>query len=214
MPVGLLLLLASSGLALQLSSVLAAAERLSFAADREREGLLRRVRHRAQGGDPLSSLMPASYALADGSCIAITGASDGIGREAAAFLAQRGFSVILCARNQAKGEEAMRYVRALSDAGTSRLSLAVFDQSCAASTARGSDQIVRAAEELGAPLRGLLLNAGVWPTELRITRDGLEEGTQVCHVRYRVETGGETEIDGTAICYRARDCRRTRTSAI
>lgn len=180
------LLLSAGVLSLQptLGGVLSAAERLAFSADREREGLLRRVRQRALGGDPLSELMPASYALADGSCIAITGASDGIGREAAAFLAQRGFSIVLCARDQAKGEAAMRYVRALSDATTSKLSLAVFDQSSAASTARGADRIIQAAEELGAPLRGLLLNAGVWPTERRITADGLEEGMQVCHVRW------------------------------
>ena len=42
-------------------------ERLSFRIDREREGLLRRVRQRAVGGDPLSNLTPERYVLAPGS---------------------------------------------------------------------------------------------------------------------------------------------------
>ena len=173
-----------SGLALapSMGGAIAAAERLAYAVEREREGLLRRVRHRATDGDALSQLMPESYALADGCSIAVTGASDGIGREAAAFLAQRGFAVILCARDRAKGEEAMRYVRALSDAASARLALVTFDQSSAKSTVEGAEKIVEAAEELNAPLRGLLLNAGVWPMERRVTSDGLEEGFQVCHV--------------------------------
>jgi len=175
-----LLVLISIAVAAALPSLrvtVSTAERLGYAVDREREGLLRRVRHR--GGDPLSTLMPTDYALASGSCIAVTGGSDGIGREAAAFLAQRGFAVVLCARNQAKGEEALRYVRALSDAKSAKLALVTFDQSSVVDTARGAEEVAEAAKQLGVPLRGLLLNAGVWPTELRLTSDGLEEGMQV-----------------------------------
>ena len=167
----------SIAVAEKLTSLRVTAERLAFVVDRFREGLLRRVRQR--GGDPLSALMPADYALASGSCIAVTGGSDGIGREAAAFLAQRGFAVVLCARNQAKGEAALRYIRALPDAKSTKLALVIFDQSSVVDTARGAEEIAEAAKKLGVPLRGLLQNAGVWPTELRVTNDGLEEGMQV-----------------------------------
>ena len=35
-------------------------------------------------------------------------------------------------------------------------------------------------------MAGLLLNAGVWPMEKRVTADGLEEGLQVCHVSHQM----------------------------
>lgn len=166
-----------------LTGALSALERLSFQADRERESFLRRAKHRVAGGDPLSQLSASQYALAPGSCVAITGASDGIGREAAVELAKAGYATVLCSRDRRKGEAAMQYVRARSSA-SARVALVDLDQSSFESVERGASAIREAAASLDAPLAGLLLNAGVWPTERRLTADGLEEGMQVCHVSH------------------------------
>jgi len=179
-------------LAAALSPVVAtafsSAERLSFQLDREREGLLRRLRQRANGGDSLTTLMPSSYALAEGCCIAVTGAASGIGREAAAFLAQRGFPVVLCSRSHAKVQKAVQYIAGLPGVQSEKLASVTFDQCSVFQTARGANDIMTAADKMGAPLRGLLLNAGVWPTERRITTDGMEEGFQVCHLSHQLLT--------------------------
>ena len=159
-------------------SALSALERLSFQADRERESLLRRTKHRVAGGDPLSTLSSSKYALAPGSCVAITGASDGIGREAAVELAKAGYATVLCSRNRRKGEEAAKYVRARSSA-SARVATVEVDLASFESVEVSAAAIRDAAATLDAPLTGLILNAGVWPTERRITPDGLEEGFQV-----------------------------------
>ena len=82
-------------------------ERISFQLDREREGFVRRLRQQVAGGDPLSVLQPASYALAPGSAVAITGANDGIGKAAATFLAREGYAPILCCRTQSNASSAV-----------------------------------------------------------------------------------------------------------
>ena len=99
------------GDALSIVGALDTLERVAFQADREREGLLRRVRQQAVGGDALARLQPDSYALPAGSAVAITGANDGIGKAAAVFLAKQGYATILCARSQAKADEAVQHVQ-------------------------------------------------------------------------------------------------------
>ena len=50
--------------------------------------------------------------------------------------------------------------------------------------------ISEAAAAMGAPLRGLVLNAGVWPTEKQTTADGMELGFQTCHIgHWQLTTG-------------------------
>jgi len=164
-----------------ITGALSSIERALFQADREREALLRRLRQTYEG-DALSALPTTSYALPPGSSIAITGANEGIGLAAAHFLATNGYSTILCARTQAKADEAARAVSERT-AGAKVVGVEI-DQASMASVARGADAIRDASATLDSPLRGLLLNAGNWPTERRITADGLEEGTQVCHVSH------------------------------
>ena len=80
----------------------------------------------------------------------------------------------------AKADEAatrLREVTGVAHAGAVELDLASYT-----SVIRGSVRVRETATQMSAPLRGLLLNAGVWPAEKRITTDGLEEGMQVCHV--------------------------------
>ena len=64
-------------------------ERGVYTAERQREELGRRLRDRLSGGDGLSRLAAADYAVRPGTSVAITGATEGIGREAARFLAGR-----------------------------------------------------------------------------------------------------------------------------
>ena len=94
-------------------------ERLSFQIDREREGFVRRARQQLTGGDALSTLSPSSYALKPGSAVCITGANDGIGRAAAVYLAKQGYATVLCARTQAKADEAVAYVQAAASGAQS-----------------------------------------------------------------------------------------------
>ena len=156
-------------------------ERLSFQLDREREGVVRRLRQQVVGGDALSSLSPSSYALAPGSAVAITGANDGIGLAAAKFLAQQGYAPIMCCRTQDKAEVAANEVR--KEVGLAcKVGAVEVDLASLSSASAGGELIRAAALSLDAPLRGLVLNAGVWPQKRRLTADGLEEGTQVCHV--------------------------------
>ena len=70
-------------------------ERGVYTAERQREELGRRLRDRLSGGDGLSRLAAADYAVRPGTSVAITGATEGIGREAARFLADANIGVIV-----------------------------------------------------------------------------------------------------------------------
>ena len=79
-------------------------ERGVYTAERQREELGRRLRDRLSGGDGLSRLAAADYAVRPGTSVVITGATEGIGREAARFLADANIGVIVCARDAAPTE--------------------------------------------------------------------------------------------------------------
>lgn len=179
-----LVVLALSSLctALNVGKFLTSLERLNYQADREKEGIIRRAIQQVNG-DPLAALIEKSeFALSRGSAIAITGASDGLGLEAAVLCAKCGYAPIVCARSAEKADAAAQCVR--DQCSTARVATAVIDLADFRSCEAGADAIRAAAISLDAPLRGLLLNAGVWPTKRRITVDGLEEGLQVCHVSH------------------------------
>jgi NAD(P)-dependent dehydrogenase (short-subunit alcohol dehydrogenase family) len=169
--------------ALNVGTALTRLESIGFSAVREQEGLLRRLKNQVALGDSLARLQPEDYVLPAGSAVVVTGANDGIGRSSAVFLAQHGYVPIVCARSDAKAIDTAAYIRdqvgADAPVGCVALDLANFS-----SVEEGITKILDAATELDAPLRGLLLNAGVWPTERRLTVDGLEEGLQVCHVSH------------------------------
>ena len=98
---------AAGGLAFNVPSF-SALERTLFSANREAEGLLRRLRRaESNGEDALSRLQQSDHVLTPGSAILITGASDGLGKEAARALAcDFGYPCILAVRDIQKGEEA------------------------------------------------------------------------------------------------------------
>ena len=156
-------------------------ERGVYTAERQREELGRRLRDRLSGGDGLSRLAAADYAVRPGTSVAITGATEGIGREAARFLADANIGVIVCARDAAKAETAASYIRE-AGANASLVRTVTCDLSSVDSVDAASGMVLAAADEMGAPLRGLLLNAGVWPTSKVITADGAEVAWQSNHL--------------------------------
>ena len=113
----------------------------------------------------------------------MTGATDGIGKEAALFLAKEGFGVILCARDTAKAAKTVEYIR--DKASSARVAVVPLDLSSVASVEAAAPLIVDAAAELGSPLKGLMLNAGVWPGTLQTTGDGMELALQACHIGHQ-----------------------------
>lgn len=158
--------------------VFKAVDQAVYAADRQRDELLSSVKKAVLQKDGLADL--TEFSIARGATVVVTGATDGIGKEAALYLAKEGFGVVLCARDEAKGNRAAADIQAeVSDA---RVQVVPCDLASVKSTEAAAPLVVAAAEELGAPLRGLILNAGIWPGSLQITEDGMELGLQACHV--------------------------------
>ena len=166
------------------AGIFSAVETAVYSADRARDELFNGIKRVALEGDALSALSPAQYALDPStSTCCITGATDGIGKEAAVWLAKEGFFVILCARDTAKAAKTVEYIK--SQASSARVAVVPLDLSSVASVEAAAPLIVDAAAELGSPLKGLMLNAGVWPGTLQTTGDGMELALQACHIGHQ-----------------------------
>ena len=98
-----------------------------------------------------------------GKTIIVTGATSGIGKEAARNLARMGARVILACRNEAKGQ-------AVQDEIGGQTELAIVDLSSQASIRWFADHILERCPRIDV----LLNNAGCWPTEKSLTVDGYE----------------------------------------
>lgn len=104
-----------------------------------------------------------------GKLAVVTGANSGLGYETALALAGAGAEVIVAARNETKGSEALSRIRAVSPGATVRLEL--LDLASLDSVARFSARVI--AE--GRPLDLLINNAGVMALPKRqLTADGFE----------------------------------------
>jgi len=86
----------------------------------------------------------------------VTGANSGLGFATALALARLRADVHLVCRSRARGEEALRSIRAAPQCAEARLSLHV----CDFSSAQQVKDFASAWEQRGAPLHGLVLNAG------------------------------------------------------
>ena len=159
-------------------------ETVVYSADRARDELLGGIKRVALDGDVLSALAPSQYALDPStSTVAVTGATDGIGKETALFLAREGFGVVLCARNAEKAEKTVAEIK--EQTNSARVSVVSLDLASVASVEAAAPLILDAATELGSPLKGLMLNAGIWPGTLQTSGDGMEISLQACHIGHQ-----------------------------
>ncbi len=111
-----------------------------------------------------------------GKVIAITGATSGIGKETAVELAGRGATVVLAARNEAKGEATLDEVRTRS--GSDAVSVGALDLADLESVRRFADGLLADHDRLDV----LINNAGaIFPARLE-TADGFESTFGVNHL--------------------------------
>jgi len=111
----------------------------------------------------------------------VTGANSGLGLATARELARRGATVVLTARDEAKGDEAVRRVRA--DVGRASVVAAVLDLADLSSIRSF------AAAQVDQPLDVLVNNAGVMAVPPRLTADGFELQMGTNHLGHFALTG-------------------------
>jgi NAD(P)-dependent dehydrogenase (short-subunit alcohol dehydrogenase family) len=109
--------------------------------------------------------------------VVITGANAGIGREASVSLARMGATVVMTARDETRGEEALELVRRRSDADD-RVVLLSLDLASFASIRRFADDVLDRFDRLDV----LLNNAGGILSNRRETVDGVEMTFGVNHL--------------------------------
>lgn len=119
----------------------------------------------------------------DGKVAVVTGANSGIGFETARGLARKGAHVVLTSRDQAKGEHAMRTLRA--ELPQSSLELMLLDLAELSSVRDFAGAYVAGHERLDM----LINNAGVMAIPYRETADGFEMQLGTNHLGHFALTG-------------------------
>ena len=112
----------------------------------------------------------------EGKVCLVTGATSGIGKATAMGLAKQGATVVIVARNQARGEGSLQEIRAIS--GNPRVDLLLADLSSQASV----QQLVTTFGAQYSHLHVLINNAGVFMLKRHETVDGLEMTFAVNHL--------------------------------
>ena len=116
----------------------------------------------------------------------VTGATTGIGRATALALAERGDRVLLVARDPARGEDALRALRARADAagrgGSGALLLADLSRQADVRALAGATRA--ALEARGGRLDVLVNNAGAYFDRRDVTDDGIERTLALNHLAY------------------------------
>ncbi|TKK84486.1 SDR family NAD(P)-dependent oxidoreductase [Herbidospora galbida] len=103
--------------------------------------------------------------------VVVTGGNRGIGYAVSAELARRGHRVVVVARDAARGEQALRSLPGEAE-------LVVGDLS----TVAGMRGVAERLAEVCPRIDVLVHNAGLWPSRLTLTPDGLEESFAVNHL--------------------------------
>jgi NAD(P)-dependent dehydrogenase (short-subunit alcohol dehydrogenase family) len=130
-----------------------------------------------------------SWGLADipnqvGKLAVVTGATGGLGYETALGLTLAGAEVIVAGRNEAKGAEALRRIRA--EVPAARVRFGLVDLASLSSVQAFADRLI--AE--GQPIDILVNNAGVMaPPKRRVTADGFELQFGTNHLSHFALTG-------------------------
>jgi NAD(P)-dependent dehydrogenase (short-subunit alcohol dehydrogenase family) len=111
-----------------------------------------------------------------GKTVIITGANSGIGLATAVALAGAGARTVLTARDQSRGEAAVREVSERS--GNPEVSLVTFDLGSLASVRQGAAELLERCERIDV----LLNNAGLVLSDRRVSADGYEMTFAVNHL--------------------------------
>jgi len=135
----------------------------------------------------------------------ITGATNGIGLEAAKSLNKMGAEIVFIARNKEKAEKLQQEL--MSETGREATAI-IADLSSLNEVKKAADQFL----SLGKPLHILLNNAGIMNRERAETVDGLEEVFSVNHLAYftltlslidkMIESGGKRIVNVASMGYR------------
>ncbi len=121
-------------------------------------------------------LMNQTYQSMQGKICLVTGATSGIGNATALGLARQGATVVIVARNQAKGEAACAEIQKAS--GNPAVDVLLADLSSQASVQQLATTFLARYEHLHV----LINNAGVFLTKRHLTVDGLEMTFAVNHL--------------------------------
>jgi NAD(P)-dependent dehydrogenase (short-subunit alcohol dehydrogenase family) len=117
----------------------------------------------------MSDQTPASHLSPADRRVLVTGATSGLGFEAAAQLAELGYgTVVITARNDTKAADAKRRLKART--GRDVFESVVVDLASVASSQRAAAELT----QRGAIFDDLLLNAGMVPNDKNLTDEGLE----------------------------------------
>jgi NAD(P)-dependent dehydrogenase (short-subunit alcohol dehydrogenase family) len=111
-----------------------------------------------------------------GKIVVITGGNSGIGRETARALAQAGATVVITARDRAKGESTLSELRAQDPSG--QVELVVFDLGDLAAVRSGAAEILGMCDRIDV----LVNNAGIVLSERRESADGFEATFAINHL--------------------------------
>lgn len=107
----------------------------------------------------------------------LTGASSGIGRALAEQLAAAGFDLLLLGRDRSRLDETVARARERAQAGRS-----VRPMVADLSTRSGAREVARELLAVAPRIDVLIHNAGILPTERRLTADGFEESFATNHL--------------------------------
>ncbi|MBB6127192.1 SDR family oxidoreductase [Mucilaginibacter lappiensis] len=113
----------------------------------------------------------------------VTGASGGLGFEISLQLAKAGAEVVLAARDQFKGEEAIK--RILQEVPGAKLHFEKLDLASLSSVKDFTDRLI----EYGKQISVLINNAGVSYAERQVTSDGFEADLGINHLGHFALTG-------------------------
>ena len=114
----------------------------------------------------------------DGQTILVTGATDGLGRELARELAQRGARVLLHGRDPSKAERVRAAIA--EETGNEGIDVLLADLSSLAQVRALADEVLTTTDELHA----LVNNAGVGGAPRQLTGDGVELHLAVNHLSH------------------------------
>ena len=121
------------------------------------------------------NMATSNTSMNDKICL-VTGATSGIGKATALGLAQRGATVIITGRNQAKGEEALSEIKARSN--NDKVNLMLADFASLESTRQLAEQFKQKYQQLHV----LINNAGLAAYKRQVTQDGFEKTFEVNYV--------------------------------